>query len=119
MEMRLGRVLSSSRVYLQQGAFPDEVQAPVQYGARFKAAVVYLTEYHMLPAKRTGELLEAWCGTPPSTGIVMNLIEQGLVTAWKLLTELWPKPCCASQLSGRTRRGLGGGTSALAACTRQ
>ena len=27
----------------QQGAFPDEVKAPVQYGARFKAAVVYLT----------------------------------------------------------------------------
>jgi len=63
--------------HLQQGAFPDEVQAPVQYGARFKAAVVYLTEYHMLPAKRTGELLEALCGTHPSTGTVMNLIKQG------------------------------------------
>ena len=63
--------------HLQQGAFPDEVKAPVQYGARFKAAVVYLTQYQMLPAKRTGELLEALCGTHPSTGTVMNLIEQG------------------------------------------
>ena len=35
------------------------------------------SQYHMLPAKRTGELLEAWCGAPPSTGTVMNLIEQG------------------------------------------
>ena len=64
-------------VVIQQGVFPDEVKAPVQYGARFKAAVVYLTQYQMLPAKRTGELLEALCGTPPSTGTVMNLIEQG------------------------------------------
>ena len=32
--------------------------------------------YQMLPAKRTGELLEAWCGVHPSTGTVMNLIRE-------------------------------------------
>ena len=62
--------------HLQQGTFPDEVQAPVQYGPRFRALVVCLTQHQMLPAKRTGELLEAWCGVHPSTGTVMNLIRE-------------------------------------------
>ena len=30
----------------------------------------------MLPAKRTDELLEAWCGVHPSTGTVVNLIRE-------------------------------------------
>ena len=78
----------------------------MQYGARFKAAMVYLTEYQMLPAKRTGELLEALCGTHPSTGTVMNLIEQGrcrLEAPHRALAEA----LLASQLPGRTRRGSG------------
>ena len=35
--------------------FTDDVTAPVQYGARIKAAVVHLTHYKMLMA-RTSEL---------------------------------------------------------------
>ena len=62
--------------HLQQGTFPDEVQAPVQHGPRFRALAVCLTQHQMLPAKRTGELPGAWCGVHPSTGTVMNLIRE-------------------------------------------
>src|SRR5256886_10883025 len=40
-----------------QGAFPEGVNAPVQYGPRLKAAVVHLTQHHMLPAQRPAALL--------------------------------------------------------------
>jgi transposase len=38
-------------------SFPDRVTAPVQYGARICAFVVYLLNYHFLPEDRLAELL--------------------------------------------------------------
>jgi transposase len=38
-------------------AFPAEVTAPVQYGARICAFVVYLLNYHFLPEDRLAELM--------------------------------------------------------------
>jgi transposase len=38
-------------------AFPDDVKAPVQYGARICAFVVYLLNYQLLPEDRLAELL--------------------------------------------------------------
>ena len=35
-------------------AFPEVVNAPVQYGARLAALVVYLLHYQMLPEARLG-----------------------------------------------------------------
>lgn len=37
--------------------FPEGVRAPVQYGPRLAAIVVYLSVYHLLPEKRLVELL--------------------------------------------------------------
>src|SRR5262249_62267044 len=37
--------------------FPEGVTAPVQYGARICAFVVYLLNYHFLPEDRLAELL--------------------------------------------------------------
>lgn len=39
-----------------QGTFPSEVQQPTQYGKRFKALLVYLNTYQLLPLKRIAEL---------------------------------------------------------------
>src|SRR5215470_3525648 len=38
-------------------SFPDDVKAPVQYGARICAFVVYLLNYHFLPEDRLAELM--------------------------------------------------------------
>lgn len=38
-------------------AFPDGVTAPVQYGARISAMVVYLLQYQLLPEDRLAELM--------------------------------------------------------------
>jgi transposase len=40
-----------------RAAFPEDVTAPVQYGARLAAAVVYLLHYQLLPEKRLAALM--------------------------------------------------------------
>ncbi len=40
-----------------RAAFPDGVTAPVQYGARIGAMVVYLSHYQLLPEDRLAELM--------------------------------------------------------------
>jgi transposase len=40
-----------------RAAFPDDVTAPVQYGARLAAVVVYLLHYQLLPEKRLAALM--------------------------------------------------------------
>jgi transposase len=40
-----------------RAAFPEGVTAPVQYGARIAAFVVYLLHYQLLPEKRLAELM--------------------------------------------------------------
>jgi transposase len=37
--------------------FPEDVTAPVQYGARLAAVVVYLSHYQLLPEKRLAALM--------------------------------------------------------------
>jgi transposase len=76
-------------------AFPVGVAQPVQYGERFKALLVYLNAYQMLPMKRLTELVEDWFGQTVSQGTldhalaqvaqsvdgVLAQVEQGLVAA--------------------------------------
>jgi transposase len=40
-----------------RAAFPEDVTAPVQYGARLAAIVVYLSHYQLLPEKRLAALM--------------------------------------------------------------
>src|SRR3954454_11709261 len=42
---------------LTRAAFPDEVTAPVQYGPRIAAVVVYLLHYQLLPEDRLAEAM--------------------------------------------------------------
>lgn len=59
-----------------RGAFPAGVSAPVQYGARLKAAVVHLTHHHMLPVARTGALTGDLFGLPLSDATVLAIHEE-------------------------------------------
>ena len=58
---------------VHRGTFPAAVSAPVQYGARSKAAVVQLTHHHMLPLARTGELMGDLFGLPMSDATVLAI----------------------------------------------
>jgi len=55
-------------------AFPEGVNAPVQYGPAIQAAAVYLKNYQHLPYARTRELLGDFFGCPLSEGTLDNII---------------------------------------------
>lgn len=61
---------------VHRGKFPDDVTAPVQYGARIKAAMVHLTHQHMMPVARTGELMGDLFGLPISDATVLAINEE-------------------------------------------
>jgi transposase len=54
------------------GAAPDGVNAPVQYGPRITAVVVYLYMGQFLSKKRTAQALSELFGTPVSEGTVAS-----------------------------------------------
>lgn len=58
---------------VHRGTFPAHVSAPVQYGARIKAAVVHLTHHHMMPIARTGSLLGDLYGLPLSDATIVSI----------------------------------------------
>jgi transposase len=59
-----------------RGAFPEGVNAPVQYGPRLKAAAVHLTQHHMLPAQRTAELMGDLGSLPLSDATVLAAVAE-------------------------------------------
>lgn len=76
-------------------AFPDGVEQPTQYGERYKALLVYLNVYQLLPLNRIAELTEDWFGQRVSEGTLdralkqaagavsgaLDVVERGLVDA--------------------------------------
>jgi len=60
--------------YVNKAEFPEDVNAPVQYGPRIKAMAVYLKGYQLLPLERTAELFEDLFGCPLSEGTIDNII---------------------------------------------
>ena len=61
---------------VHRGEFPKDVAAPVQYGARLKAAVVHLTHHHMMPVARTGALMDNLFGLPIADATVLAINEE-------------------------------------------
>ena len=59
---------------LNKAAFPEAVNAPVQYGPGLKAAAVYLKNYQLLPYERTCELPGDLFGCPISEGPLANIL---------------------------------------------
>lgn len=58
---------------LTRAAFPDAVAAPVQYGARIEAFVLYLLHYQLLPEKRLAVLLADLFGVNLSTATIARI----------------------------------------------
>jgi transposase len=54
-------------------AFPEEVKAPVQYGPRIAAFVVYLQTYQLLPEDRLVELMAVILGVKLCAGTIGNM----------------------------------------------
>ena len=59
-----------------QAAFPEDVTAPVQYGARIGAFVLYLLHYQLRPEKRLMELMADLFGIKLSTATIARISQQ-------------------------------------------
>ena len=59
------------------GTFPDEVQAPVQYGSGLKALVLYWNTYQLVPYERLGQLIADLTGHRLSNGTLAEIVAQG------------------------------------------
>jgi transposase len=56
--------------------FPNELQASVQYGTGLGALAVYLVTHHLLPFKRTAEILNEMMGAQMSEGTIRQLTQR-------------------------------------------
>src|SRR3954451_23883199 len=56
-----------------RAAFPDEVTAPVQYGTRVAAFVLYLLHYQLLPEKRLAEAMADLFGVTLVTATIARI----------------------------------------------
>jgi transposase len=56
-----------------RAGFPDGVTAPVQYGARIAAFVIYLLHYQLLPEKRLAELMADLFGVNLATATIASM----------------------------------------------
>lgn len=59
-----------------KAAFPEGINAPVQYGPHIRAAAVYLNQYQLLPSARTCELLNDMFGCAISEGTLANILSE-------------------------------------------
>lgn len=62
--------------YVTGAPFPAGVDAPVQYGPRFRALVIYLIVYQHLPYLRATKLLSDWLGAPVSTATLQAIVKR-------------------------------------------
>lgn len=59
-----------------KGLFPEDVKARVQYGPRFKAMVVYLRGYQLLPSARTAGLFRDIFNAAVSEGTLDTILRE-------------------------------------------
>lgn len=60
--------------HMNTAAFPDGVNAPVQYGLTIRGIAVYLQQHQFLPYERTGELMQDLFGVSISTGTLAKVM---------------------------------------------
>src|SRR5260221_7308454 len=61
---------------ISSGLFPQDVRAPVQYGAAVAAVGVYLVQQQLLPYERACEVIEDLLGPSMSVGTLVGLVER-------------------------------------------
>jgi transposase len=61
---------------ISAAAFPDDVRAPVQYGAAIGAVGVYLVQQQLVPYERACEVIEDLLGPSMSVGTLQGLVER-------------------------------------------
>jgi transposase len=66
-------------------AFPDGVEQPTQYGGRFKALLVYLNTYQLLPLRRISDLTQDWFGQRVSEGTLERAVKEAAQTVADVL----------------------------------
>ena len=69
-----------------RAAFPEGVGAPVQYGPRISAMVVYLQNQHFLPEQRLTEIMQDLFGVPLCSGTVAAMTRRA-AERWEAFTE--------------------------------
>ncbi len=57
-------------------SFPEDVRAPVQYGAAFGAVGVYLVQQQLLPYERACEVIQDLLGLTMSVGTLQGLVQR-------------------------------------------
>ena len=71
-----------------KGFFPKDVKARVQYGPHFKAMVVYLREYQLLPSARTSELLRDIFKAAVSEGTLDTILRESAENLTGFMNDL-------------------------------
>ena len=61
---------------MSSAPFPQDVRAPVQYGAALGAVGVYLVQQQLLPYEQACEVIEDLLGPPMSVGTLAGLVER-------------------------------------------
>jgi transposase len=61
---------------INSGTFPENVSAPVQYGAAFGAVGVYLVQQQLLPYERACEVMQDLLGPTMSEGTLQTLVQR-------------------------------------------
>ena len=61
---------------ISSATFPEDVRAPVQYGAALGAVGIYLVQQQLLPYERACEVLEDLLGPAMSVGTLAGLVER-------------------------------------------
>ena len=55
-----------------KASFPEDVNAPVQYGPRFRGLLVYMQNQHFIPADRLSRLVSDLYGTSVSVATILK-----------------------------------------------
>ena len=71
-----------------KGFFPEDVKARVQYGQRFKALVVYLRGYQLLPSARTAELFRDIFKAAVSEGTLDTILRESAENLATFMADL-------------------------------
>jgi transposase len=87
-EHHLEAICCPSCRQVTRGAFPEGINAPVQYGSGVQALAVYLSQFQLVPAQRTCEILAEVCQAPISQAALLHWIEEATTVLQPSLEQI-------------------------------